>query len=369
LAKNLKSSPPRSIPGTADDLLEAFLEHIPDGVYFKDRESRFVRISRSLATRFGLSSPAQAIDKTDFDVFSREHAEQAFADEQLIIRTGQPILEKEEKETWPDGRESWVLTTKLPMVDGNGDVIGTMGISRDISERKRMEQELEGHRAHLERLVGERTAELALANERLQQDIATRKITEQELADKAEALTRANAELESLSLVDDLTGLYNRRGFLALARHQSRSALRDKTSFLIAFFDLDGLKLINDTLGHREGDRALVEAAGVLKACFRTSDIIARIGGDEFAVFVADTEEKEITARIGERVATRDAASDRPYRLSFSMGIASSNVQQNPTIEGLLTKADSLMYEQKRKKASVRDGAPTQPGSKKHPMP
>jgi diguanylate cyclase (GGDEF)-like protein/PAS domain S-box-containing protein len=370
LAKNPKASPPEGLPGTADDLLKAFLEHIPDGVYFKDRDSRFVRISRSLATRFGLSSPAQALAKTDFDVFSKEHAEQAFADEQLIIRTRRPILEKEEKETWPDGRESWVLTTKLPMVDGNGEVIGTMGISRDISERKRLERELEGHRAHLERLVRERTAELALANERLQQDIATRKITEQELADKAEALTRANAELENLSLVDDLTGLYNRRGFLALARHQSRSALRNKTTFLIAFFDLDGLKRINDTMGHQEGDAALVEAAAVLKACFRTSDIVARIGGDEFAVFVADTKtEKEITARIRGRIATRDAASDRPYRLSFSMGMVSSNVQENPTIEGLLTRADALMYEQKRKKTSVQNGASAPPGSKKHPMP
>ena len=369
MAKNPKSPPPRAIPGSADDLLKAFLEHIPDGVYFKDRDSRFVRISQSLATRFGLSSPAQAIDKTDFDVFSKEHAEQAFADEQRIIRTRQPILEKEEKETWPDGRESWVLTTKLPMVDGKGDVIGTMGISRDIGERKRLEQELEGHRAHLERLVRERTAALALANERLQQDIATRKITEQELANKAEALTRVNAELENLSLVDDLTGLYNRRGFLALARHESRSALRNKAAFLIAFFDLDGLKLINDTMGHQQGDAALVEAAAVLKACFRTTDIVARIGGDEFAVFVADTEEKEITARIRERIATRDAASDRPYRLSFSMGIVSSNVQENPTIEGLLIRADSLMYEQKRNKPSLRNGASPRPGSKTHPMP
>jgi PAS domain S-box-containing protein len=124
VATNHKSASTRLIPGTAEDLLHAFLEHIPDDVYFKDRESRFVRISRSMATRFGLSDPAQAIGKTDFDIFSKEHAEQAFADEQEIIRTGQPILEKEEKETWPDGRENWVLTTKLPLVDTRGNVIG-----------------------------------------------------------------------------------------------------------------------------------------------------------------------------------------------------------------------------------------------------
>jgi len=362
LAKKPKNSRLRAVPGTADDLLNAFLEHIPDGVYFKDRDSRFVRISRSLATRFGFSDSGLAIDKTDFDVFSKEHAEQAFADEQSIIRDGQPMLDKEEKETWPDGRETWVLSTKLPLVDADGNVIGTMGISRDITERKRLEQELEGHRAHLEQLVQDRTAELALANELLQQDIAARKITEHELAEKAQALSQANAELENLSLVDDLTGLYNRRGFLALARHQSRLALRNKTRFSIAFLDLDGLKQINDTLGHPEGDRALIEAAGVLKACFRTSDILARIGGDEFAVFVADTDEKEIDARIHERIEGCNAASDRPYHVSFSMGIVCSTLQPNPTIETLLTKADSLMYEQKRKKAALRSAGAAQPG-------
>jgi len=170
VAADHKGTSTRLIPGTEEDLLHAFLEHIPDGVYFKDRESRFVRISRSLAARFGLKDPADAIHKTDFDMFSKEHAEQAFADEQEIIRTGRPILEKEEKETWPDGRENWVLTTKLPLFDGQGKVIGTMGISRDITERKRIEQELEQHRAHLEKLVAERTAELGLANELLQQD-------------------------------------------------------------------------------------------------------------------------------------------------------------------------------------------------------
>lgn len=352
--KNSASS--RSIPGTPEDLLHAFLEHIPDGVYFKDRESRFVRISRSLAKRFGLSSPAQAIHKTDFDMFSKEHAEQAFADEQKILHTGQPILEKEEKETWPDGRESWVLTTKLPLMDAQGNVIGTMGISRDITERKRMEQELEGHRLHLEKLVRERTAELALANELLQKDIAARKITELELAEKAHALTRANAELENLSLVDDLTGLYNRRGFLALARHQIRLSLRQRTTFSMVFLDFDGLKQINDSFGHPEGDQALVEAAGILKVCFRDSDILARLGGDEFAVFVTDTDGNEITARIQEKMDARNAATNRPYCLSFSMGIISSKTEDNPTVEALLTKADSLMYEQKRKKAAVRNG-------------
>lgn len=379
MAKSRKKSPSRTragtVPigtvrvrtapaGTAEDLLDTFLHHIPDGVYFKDRNSRFVRISRSLASRFGLTSAAAALQKTDFDVFSKEHAEQAFADERRILRSGKPILEKEEKETWPDGRETWVLTTKLPLLDDKGKIIGTMGISRDITERKRMEREIEGHRAHLEKQVRERTAELALANELLQQDIAARKITEQELEEKAKALTQANAELENLSLIDDLTGLYNRRGFLALARHQSRLAVRNRTGFSIAFLDLDGLKQINDGFGHQEGDVALTEAAGVLKTCFRTSDVLARLSGDEFAIFVSDADEKEITVRIAEKMDARNAVAGRLYSLSFSMGVVSCGAEDTSTIEALLTRADHLMYRQKRKKASLRNGTPANVASK-----
>src|SRR5689334_23383773 len=228
-----QGAPKRLILGNEDALLAAFLEHIPDGVYFKDRQSRFVRISRSLANRFGLSDPAEAIQKSDFDMFDDEHAKQAFADEQEIIRTGQPIVEKEEKETWPDGRESWVLTTKLPMLDQQGNIIGTMGISRDITDRKHVELELHEHRARLEELVAVRTAELMQANALLEQDIAARKIAEQELSVKAQQLAASNQALQNLSLIDDLTGLYNRKGFLALAEHRVKLAYRSGEPFSI----------------------------------------------------------------------------------------------------------------------------------------
>ena len=134
-------------------LLDAFLEHIPDNVFFKDLDSRFVRISSAMAKYCGLKNPAQAVRKTDADLFSREHAEQALADEREMIRTGRPIIGKEERETWPDGHETWVLTTKVPLRDRDGRITGTMGISRDITDRKQAELRVQ-HAALHDTLTG-----------------------------------------------------------------------------------------------------------------------------------------------------------------------------------------------------------------------
>jgi PAS domain S-box-containing protein len=122
-------------------LLHTLMDNLPDAVYFKDRESHFTRINKAHVKLFGLSDPAQAVGKTDFDFFTAEHAQEACNDEREIIRTGQPMLGKEEKETWPDGHVTWVSTTKMPLPDANGNIIGTFGVSRDITERKLAEAE------------------------------------------------------------------------------------------------------------------------------------------------------------------------------------------------------------------------------------
>ncbi len=124
------------------NLLLSLMDNIPDAIYFKDAESRFIQINQAQARRFGLSDPAPAAGKTDFDFFAEEHARLAYEDEQTIIRSGQPLVDKEEKETWPDGRLGWVSTTKMPLRNHEGQIIGTFGISRDITERKKAEESL-----------------------------------------------------------------------------------------------------------------------------------------------------------------------------------------------------------------------------------
>jgi len=123
-------------------LMATLMKTLPDPVYFKDAASRFLRVNPALARKLGLDDPAQAVGKTDADFFTEEHASKALADEQEIIRTGQPLVNIEEKETWPNGSETWVLTTKLPLRDDAGRIIGTCGISSNITARKRAEEVL-----------------------------------------------------------------------------------------------------------------------------------------------------------------------------------------------------------------------------------
>jgi PAS domain S-box-containing protein len=117
-------------------LLATMMDNLTDLIYFKDRESRFTAVNRLFLCRAGLKEQSEIIGKTDKDLYAEEHASAALADERKIIATGEPIVGIEEKETWPDGRETWVSTSKVPIRDASGNVIGTFGLSRDITERR-----------------------------------------------------------------------------------------------------------------------------------------------------------------------------------------------------------------------------------------
>ena len=134
------------------DLLHALMDNIPDAIYFKDLKSRFLRMSRAMAKKMGFPDPGKLIGKTDFDIFTKEHAQQAFDDEQKVIRTARPMIGIEEKETWPDAHVTWVSTTKMPLRDKKDRVIGTFGVSRDITKRKLAEEALK-FRVEFEKLI------------------------------------------------------------------------------------------------------------------------------------------------------------------------------------------------------------------------
>ncbi|TEU00535.1 MAG: response regulator [Anaerolineales bacterium] len=127
-------------------LLATLMDNSPDYIYFKDIESRFIRISKALADYFNMRGPSEAIGKTDFDIFEPDRARQYLADEQEIMRKGKPVVDKEEEQPWPDGRVRWVSTSKDPLLSPEGEVIGTFGISRDITDRKNAEVQMQAAR-------------------------------------------------------------------------------------------------------------------------------------------------------------------------------------------------------------------------------
>jgi len=164
---------------------------------------------------------------------------------------------------------------------------------------------------------------------------------------------RVHAALLDLALVDDLTGLYNRRGFLTLATRDLRLARRGNETLLVAFADLDDLKAVNDTAGHAVGDRALRDTGALLRQTFRDSDLVARIGGDEYAVLVrhAGPESAGVLAeRMKRQVRDFNRRAARPYQLSISLGFATHTASTLGSVAGLLDRADRALYRDKRRK-------------------
>jgi diguanylate cyclase (GGDEF)-like protein/PAS domain S-box-containing protein len=282
---------------TDRDFLNAFLEHIPDHVYFKDRSSRFLRVNRALADSFGLSDPKEATAKTDSDMFTREHASRAFEDEQRIIATGLGMTGIEEKETWPDGHESWVLSTKVPLKDRRGRIIGTMGISRDITDRK-----------------------------------------------------QAELRIRYMALHDALTGLPNRSLLEDLLAHAMALASRNGKRVAVLMLDLDRFKNVNDSFGHHIGDRLLEAVSVRLRNCLRESDIVARLGGDEFVIALPMVEKHDDVIEVASKVLKTLSASyeieGHGLRIGASIGIC-EYPSDGESPRDLLQAADTAMYEAK----------------------
>jgi len=164
-------------------------------------------------------------------------------------------------------------------------------------------------------------------------------------------LKQSEELFRSLSVIDDLTGLYNRRGFITLATRQLKLSYRMKKGVILLFADIDRLKWINDNLGHLEGDSAIISAARLLKDTFRETDIIGRMGGDEFAVFMTSSDENYgnvAIQRLEEKISEFNVIAKKPYRLSLSLGTAKASAESPLNLDDLIDVADKLMYDKKR---------------------
>jgi diguanylate cyclase (GGDEF)-like protein len=164
---------------------------------------------------------------------------------------------------------------------------------------------------------------------------------------------RAEEALRTLSIKDDLTGLYNRRGFFALAEQGLKTAQRMETEMLLIYGDLDDLKKINDTFGHKEGDQALMVISQILKESFRESDIIARIGGDEFVILAMngfETSAEKLIDRFKQVLSDYRLQTNPSHKLAMSFGIACFDPKNPSSIDALLVEADKSMYKNKQKK-------------------
>ena len=186
---------------------------------------------------------------------------------------------------------------------------------------------------------------VAMENVRVYQEL------EERVRERTKALVAANREIRKLSMTDDLTGLYNRRGFYT----QAQRALRKHNRIAVASVDLDGLKRVNDNYGHQRGSELIATVATILRKSFRSTDIIGRLGGDEFCVLVpdpqvsCDTLRGAFQSRLSE--INRRSSSER-LALSASIGVVESVASDLPGLEGLMARADALMYEEKRSKKS-----------------
>jgi diguanylate cyclase (GGDEF)-like protein/PAS domain S-box-containing protein len=280
------------------DLLQAFLDYIPDNVYFKDLNGRFIRISAAMARYCGLKSPKLARGMTDADIFAGEHAEKALEDEREIIRTGKTVVGLEEKETWPDGHETWVLTTKVPLKDRAGRIIGTTGISHDITDRKQAE-------------------------------------------------LRANY----LAMHDHLTGLPNRLLLVDRMTQAIASAKRHGGKIAILKLNLDRYKSIINSLGYHMGDHLLEEVTARLKTCTRADDTVAILGGDEFVLVISGitgTDDVECVAqKVIDAIAEPVQADGRELYVKANIGITRfPDNGENP--ETLLQLADVALTDSKK---------------------
>lgn len=284
----------------SEEKYRSLVESAEDSIYLVDREYRYLFMNRKHLTR--INAPLKDILGQPYSRFHSKE-ETSFFNNNIdkVFEAGQPIEVEHKSER--DG--NYFLQTMSPVKDLTGKVTAVTVVSKLITDRKRMED-----------------------------------------------------RLRIMSLTDDLTGLYNRRGFFALAEQQLKLSIRLKKKMFLIYTDLDNLKTINDEWGHQEGDVALIETAKLLRDTFRDSDIVARIGGDEFvALPIADNEHDALLVvdRLRKNLEAANLTHEHPYNLSISIGMPAFDPEHPCSLDRLLAVGDDMMYEEKKKKRTARN--------------
>jgi len=284
----------------SEERYRTIIENIEDGYFEVDLKGTMIFCNPSTLRILGYDRE-ELIGMNYRRYMDRETAWKVYFTFNTLYRTGTPAKAFDWELISRGGTRIYVETSVSLVRDQEGKPTGFRGIMRDITERKRME-----------------------------------------------------AEIREMSLRDHLTALYNRRGFITLAEQQFKQAHRHDRGMMIVFFDIDDMKGINDSLGHKAGDRALIDAADILRQTFRESDIIARMGGDEFAVLAVDMTEFNIDAfstRLTQNISAINASKNRPFHLAMSWGTAEYDPRRPASLDQLMSSADELMYRKKKAKA------------------
>ncbi|MEN6560385.1 MAG: sensor domain-containing diguanylate cyclase [Acidobacteriota bacterium] len=300
---------PRSAPD-GEDRYKALVEQLPVGVYRTTPEGLIVEANRALARILGFRRPRDLFACNVRDFYVRGEVRARY----LARLSSKPTFFQEFELRKADGRRFWASDYCRAVKGRDGRIVHYDGILVDITDRKTAERKLER---------------------------ANRK------------LRLTNEKLESQSLSDHLTGLNNRRGFFTFGLQQMKIAKRLKKDNFLVFLDIDYLKEVNDNHGHAVGDLLLQGVAAILRTTLRESDVIGRIGGDEFAVLAMRSKglaERALLARIEEGVQAYRIRGYPRLRLSVSMGLVRIDPQKYQQLDDFLAHADFLMYQEKRKK-------------------
>jgi diguanylate cyclase (GGDEF)-like protein/PAS domain S-box-containing protein len=308
--------PAASTGHDGEDRYRALVEQLPVGVYRTTPGGRIVEANAVLARMLGFEDPKDlhSHEVREFYVHPEDRREH------MAKLKEQSTAVQEYELRQRDGKKLWVRDHSRRICGPDGVTRHFDGILLDITDRKTTERRLQ---------------------------LALRK------------LQLSNEKLEGLSLTDHLTGLNNRRGFYSFGLQQMKIAKRIKNDNYLVFLDIDNLKEVNDTYGHAVGDLLLKGVAMILRTTLRESDVIGRIGGDEFAVLAMRSKgqgERGLPARIDEGVAAFHLKDYPRLRLSISMGLVRIDPQKYQQLDDFLSHADFLMYQEKRKKE--RQGTP-----------